>query len=91
MARVIHVRLHGLADSQRDTLHARFQELAASREWRDQVPWLADRRSTGLFEQLYHDSVRAEEGDAVSAATFLRVAGDETDALALVFILRDLS
>ncbi len=27
----------------------------------------------------------------LSAAGFIRVAGDETDALALVFVLRDLS
>jgi hypothetical protein len=97
MARVIHVRLHGLDPAQRDGLLARFQELVRSREWRDQVPWLADARSAGLFEQLYFDDAERAEGagrsglGALSAATFLRVVGDETDALALVFVLRDLS
>ena len=98
MSRVMHVRLYGLAPEQRDELLARFKALAHSREWRDQVPWLADARSAGLFEQLYFDDAgRAEQltGAAdiepLSAATFLRVAGDETDALALVFMVRDLS
>jgi hypothetical protein len=97
MARVIHVRVYGLGQQDRDGLLARFRELAHSREWRDQVPWLADSRSPGLFEQLYFDdAVAAERGATpnrgqLSAATFLRVAGDETDALALVFMLRDLS
>ncbi|MBV8444447.1 MAG: hypothetical protein JOZ92_00865 [Candidatus Dormibacteraeota bacterium] len=90
MGRVIHVRLHGLEPQQREPLNARFAELAACREWRDQVPWLADAESTGLFEQLYFADAQRSDG-ALSAAAFLRVAGDETDALALLFMLRDLS
>ena len=97
MARVIHVRLHGVEPSERDALQDRFGELIGSREWRDQLPWLADRRSADLFGQLFFEQVRAAEardhpgcGD-LSAAGFIRVAGDETDALALVFVLRDLS
>jgi hypothetical protein len=97
MARVIHVRMHDLQSQDRDALQSRFAALAGSREWRDQTPWLADSRSTALFAQLYFAA--AEEAEqrehpakgALSAATFLRVAGDETDALALVFMLRDLS
>ena len=90
MGRVIHVRLHGLEPQQREPLNARFAELAACREWRDQVPWLADAESTGLFEQLYFADAQRPDA-SLSAATFLRVAGDETDALALLFMLRDLS
>jgi hypothetical protein len=89
--------MYGLRADERNVLHGRFAELAASREWRDQPPWLADSRSTDLFAQLYFEDVaKAERKDRtqlgeLSAATFLRVVGDETDALALVFMLRDLS
>jgi hypothetical protein len=97
VARVIHVRLRGLAASDRDALQTRFAELAGSRDWRDLSPWLADAGSTELFSQLFF--TQAAEADqrehpelvALSAATFVRVAGDETDALALLFMLRDLS
>src|SRR5207302_6291508 len=97
MARVIHVRIRRLIAADRDALMRRFADLAASREWRDQTPWLADARSNALFEQLYFadaasaDAAEHPQLDALSAATFVRVAGDETDALALVFMPRDLS
>ncbi|MFN2581319.1 MAG: hypothetical protein ABR498_01085 [Candidatus Dormibacteria bacterium] len=95
MARVIHVRMFGMEPGDRAPLLTRFHQLAASREWRDQRPWLAHSRSTGLFEQLYFAEVAEHEADIAAgsptAATFLRVVGDETDALALVFMLRDLS
>lgn len=97
MARVIHVRVHGLRLPDRDSLHLRFTTVAGSREWRDQSPWLADAYSPELFAQLFFDDAAAVEArehaelGPLSAATFLRVIGDETDALALVFMLRDLS
>ncbi len=97
MARVIHVRVYGLATTDREALQQRFAALAGSREWRDQTPWLADPSSTDLFAQLYFAEaadVETRENPALaplSAATFLHVIGDETDALALVFMLRDLS
>jgi hypothetical protein len=96
MGRVLHVRVYGLNPSSRDWLHARFHQLTTGREWREQRPWLADQRSAGLFEQLYFADAAEHDGDApsgrrLSAAGFLRVAGDETDALALVFMMRDLS
>jgi hypothetical protein len=97
MARVIHVRLRGVATEDRESLHARFAELISSRDWRDQLPWLADASSTGLFGQLFFaQELAAElrdhpERDDLSAAGFIRIAGDETDALALVFVLRDLA
>ena len=96
MGRVVHARLYGLNPASRDWLHARFHALAEGREWRDQRPWLADSLSIGLFEQLYFADAAAHDADhpqgtRLSAAGFLRVAGDETDALALVFMMRDLS
>ncbi|MFZ0180957.1 MAG: hypothetical protein WB808_09060 [Candidatus Dormiibacterota bacterium] len=97
MARVIHVRVRGVAADHRDRLQDRFSELITTREWRDQLPWLADAGSTGLFEQLFFEQalaadLRDEPHTAdLSAAGFIRIAGDETDALALIFVLRDLS
>jgi hypothetical protein len=97
MARVIHVRVRGVAGADRDRLQDRFSELISSREWRDQLPWLADAGSNDLFRQLFFDQALAADlrDDPqltdLSAAGFIRVAGDETDALALVFVLRDLS
>jgi hypothetical protein len=97
MSRVIHVRIYGLNPADRDALQDRFTELTLCREWRDQRPWLADALSTDLFAQLFFaDAAAADAIDrpslgALSAATFTRVAGDETDALALVFMLRDIS
>jgi hypothetical protein len=97
MARVIHVRLRGVAPAHRDRLQDRFTELIGGREWRDQLPWLADAGSTDLFAQLFFEQALAADlgdeppGTELSAAGFIRVAGDETDALALVFVLRDLS
>jgi hypothetical protein len=97
MARVIHVRVRGVAPPDRDRLQDRFTELIGGREWRDQLPWLADAASTDLFAQLFFEQAMSADlrGDPpradLSAAGFIRVAGDETDALALVFVLRDLS
>ena len=51
----------------------------------------------GLLPQLFFNDQRAASSrqepaaDPLSAATFIRVLGDETDALAVLFIFRDLS
>lgn len=97
MGRVIHVRLHGLDPDRRDPVRARFAELAASRQWRHQTPWLADAGSCEIFAQLYFADQRAASifadpgAGPLSAATFIRIGADETDALAALFIVRDLS
>ncbi len=97
MGRVIHIRIHGLDPSQREALCTRFEALAATRDWRGDRPWLADAQSRDLFASLFfHDARRVAEREnpelgPLSAAGFVRLKGDETDALALLFILRDLS
>lgn len=97
MGRVIHVRLHGPAAAELPPVRSRFMELARSREWRHETPWLADAASPELFPQLYFadqksaSAIAHPESGPLSAATFVRVQGDETDALALLFIVRDLS
>jgi hypothetical protein len=96
VSRVIQLRIRGLDDDARDAVQHRFGELVAGREWRDGTPWLADRGSRDLLPQLFFDQAQAEarsRADArhLSAATFVRIAGDEADALALAFIARDIS
>ena len=94
MARFIHVRVHGVDAADSAALLTRFHRLAASRDWRDHRPWLAHPRSTSLFEQLYFAEAAEHESDGgrpLGAAGFVRIAGDETDALALLFMFRDLS
>ena len=96
MSRVIQLRVHGLDAAARDSMHERFAELVAGRDWRDGTPWLADQRSPDLLPQLFFDQARAEARAAaderpLSAAAFVRIAGDEADALALAFIARDIS
>ena len=96
MSRVIQLRVHGLDPAARDALHTRFAGLVAGREWRQGTPWLADAASRDILPQLFFDQARAEaqatpDQRQPSSATFVRIAGDEADALALTFIARDLS
>lgn len=96
MSRVIQVRIRGIDASARDRMHERFADLVAGREWRDGTPWLADRLSRDLLPQLFFDQAQREARSTaderpLSAAAFVRIAGDEADALALAFIARDVS
>lgn len=97
MGRVLHIRIHRIADDDRAALLARFAEVGAGREWRDGTPWLAHAGSTDLFGMEYfrHASIAAalEDPDLgpLGAASFVRLLGDETDALAVLFMLRDVS
>lgn len=97
MARVAHVRVEGVEASGRATLKALLAECVARREWRADRPWLAHGGSPGLFEMEYfrHAAIAWETdhpgGPPLSAAGFLRIGRDETDALAYVFTLRELS
>ncbi|HEV2231267.1 MAG TPA: hypothetical protein VGS18_03680 [Thermoplasmata archaeon] len=97
MGRVIHVRVWGLDPEDREAFHGRFRRLADLREWRGDVPWLADAGSRDLFSMEFfrHAQISSEAAaltlGPLSAAGFVRLRGDETDALALLFVLRDLS
>jgi hypothetical protein len=95
MSRVIQVRVRRLAPDAREALHTRFCSLVAGRDWRQGTPWLADAASRDILPQLFFDHAQAEtrgvDERPLSAATFVRIAGDEADALALAFIARDLS
>src|SRR2546425_6788431 len=97
MGRVVHVRIHGVDASRAAELRDGFEALVASREWRGERPWLADAASPDLFAMEYfrHAAAaaiwEAPDAPALSAAGFARLGGDETDALALLFALRELS
>jgi len=91
MRRVLHYRLHGLPEQRLERVHAQFEALAAARTWRCGTPWVASARSTGLFEMEYFRHMRIEEKENLSAAGFVKMAGDETDALIITIFMRDLS
>jgi hypothetical protein len=97
MGRVIHVRVRGLTAADREAFHDHLGRLAEVREWRGDVPWLADTASRDLFSmEFFRHAALAAEAEApgegpLSAAGFVRMRGDETDALALLFVFRDLS
>ena len=91
MARVIHFRLHGLSPDRLERLSEQVSALAAVRAWRSEPIWMATALSRGLFESEYLRHLRLSDGADVSGGGFLKMAGDETDALVLLFFLRDLS
>jgi hypothetical protein len=91
MARVLHYRLYRLAEHRLDRVHEQFELLANARAWRCGEPWIASSQSRGLFEMEYFRHLKHEEGRDLSSAGFVKMAGDETDALIISIFLRDLS
>jgi len=91
MARVLHYRFYGLAEHRLERVHEQFEMLANARAWRCGSPWIASSESRGLFETEYFRHLKNEEGRELSAAGFVKMAGDETDALIITIFMRDLS
>jgi hypothetical protein len=91
MARVLHYRLYGLPEHRLERVHDAFDTLASARVWRSGRPWIASSHSHGLFEMEYFRHLKNEEGGSLRAAGFLKMAGDETDALIMSIFMRDLS
>ena len=91
MQRVLHYRVHGLPDHRLERLHEQFENLATARTWRCDRPWIASANSRGLFEMEYfRHAVDGQDAPPI-AAGFVKMAGDETDALIITIFLRDLS
>jgi len=88
--RVIHYQLHGLPDQRLERVHDQFEARAAARTWRCDPPWVASASSSGLFEMEFFRHMRIDDRN-VSAAGFVKMAGDETDALIITIFMRDLS
>src|SRR5260370_30229590 len=91
MPRVLHYRLHGLAEHRLERVHEQFEALAHARAWRCGQPWIASSQSRGLFEMEFFRHLKNDEGRDLSAAAFVKMAGDETDALIITIFMRDLS
>lgn len=91
MRRVLHYRLHGLPEQRLERVHEQFELLAAARTWRCDPPWVASPRSTRLFEMEYFRHLKLDETRDLSVAGFVKMAGDETDALIITIFMRDLS
>jgi len=91
VARVLHYRLYGLAEHRIEPIHEEFDLLARARAWRCGKPWIASSQSRGLFEMEYFRHLKNDEGRTLSAAGFVKMAGDETDALIITIFMRDLS
>jgi hypothetical protein len=91
VSRVLHYRLYGLPDHRLERLHEQFDLLAQARAWRCGRPWVASLQSRGLFEMEFFRHLKKDEGRELSAAGFVKMAGDETDALIITIFMRDLS
>jgi len=91
MPRVLHYRLHDLPEHRLGRVHDQFGALAGVRAWRCGAPWVASSQSRGLFEMEFFRHLRNHEGRELSAAGFVKMSGDETDALIITIFMRDLS
>ncbi len=89
--RVLHYRLYGLPEQRLERVHAQFEALAGARTWRCEPPWVASSYSRGLFEMEYFRHLKNEDVVNTTAAGFVKMAGDETDALIVAIFMRDLS
>jgi len=72
-------------------LERQVEALAAVREWRSEPAWLATSQTRDLFRSEYFRHLLAAEGADIAGGGFLKMRGDETDALVLLFFLRDIS
>ena len=89
MPRVLHYRLQGLPEHRLERVHEQFEALAAARAWRCGRPWVASSRSRGLFEMEFFRHLNNDEGRHLSAAGFVKMTGDETDALIITIFMRE--
>ena len=83
--------MYGLAEHRLERLHEQFERLARARTWRCGSPWVASSQSRGLFEMEFFRHLKNDAGGNLSAAGFMKMAGDETDALIITIFMRDLS
>ena len=91
MPRVLHHRLYGLPEHRLERVHEQFEALANARAWKCGPPWVASSQSPGLFEMEFFRHLKNDEGKELAAAGFVKMAGDETDALIITIFTRDLS
>ncbi len=87
MGRVLFHRIYGVDPAALKELHAEAERFAAARDWRGERFWISSAHSRDLFRMEYFRHAREDEGATLSAAGFLKLGGDETDALAALFFL----
>jgi hypothetical protein len=91
MRRVLFSRLYDVAPARLAELEKDARVFSRSRAWRGDAFWLATENTTDLFAMEYFRHARNEEGPGLSAAGFLRLLGDETDAIATLYFMNDVS
>ena len=91
MRRVLFYRLYDVVPARLAELEDEAHAFTRSRAWRGDAFWLATENTTDLFAMEYFRHLRNEEGPTLSAAGFLRLLGDETDAIATLYFLNDIS
>lgn len=91
MGRVVHYRLLNPGRATAAGWAEAVSRFAATRTWRGEAMWLATDSSRGLFESEYLRHLRLDNLDPVLGAGFVKVKGDETDALAVCFGLLGLT
>jgi len=89
MRRVLFYRLYDVVPARLAELEKEARTFSRSRAWRGDAFWLATDNTTDLFAMEYFRHARNEEGASLSAAGFLRMLGDETDAIATLYFLND--
>lgn len=91
MGRVLFIRLTAPGRASAADWASAVGDFAASRSWRSEPLWLATDDSQGLFHSEYLRHLRLDAGEPIFGASFVRLAGDETDALAVCFGLLQLT
>lgn len=91
MGRVLFVRLTNPGQAGGAAWSQAVADFSATRSWHSDPLWLATDDSPGLFEMEYLRHLRLAGGEPAFGAGFVRLAGDETDALAISFGLLQLT
>jgi hypothetical protein len=91
MRRVLFSRVYDVLPARLPELERDTRDFASSRAWRGDQFWLATQNTTDLFMAEYFRHAQEEEGASLSAAGFIRLLGDETDAIASLYFLNDVS
>lgn len=91
MGRVLYVRLTNPGRAGGAAWSQAVADFSSTRSWHSDPLWLATDDSPGLFEMEYLRHLRLESAEPIFGAGFIRLAGDETDALAISFGLLQLT
>ena len=89
MRRVLFYRFYDVVPARLTELENESRAFSRARAWRGDAFWLATEQTTELFAMEYFRHARNEDDSSLSAAGFLRMLGDETDALATLYFLND--